>query len=374
MPRIAPRIALRSGRAALWCLRAVIGTASMAVVLTAPALAQPMPASLSQFLQQTAGFTADDMSSASRGMPVVKLLETADRREVALIGVEAIDVPRALYVERASDFPFSLREASRIGLGVFSDPAAPSDVATLALPHDDVKSLAQCRPGNCKLKLPAPSIADLRATVDLDAPSADSAASAYFGRRMIDYVTAYRARGNRALVVYDDGPDSTAAAQVWDGMLSRSPYIYRYAPTLDRYFRNYPNDQLSGAHEVIFWAEDDVPGAKPLLTVTHEVVYAPPELSGTTFIASKQLYCDHYLDGALDLLAVIDRTGATAPDSAGIYLVLLRRLHFDDLPSGGIINVKGKVIGKTRDRTLDFLRDAKKSSEQAYASKGTAPR
>lgn len=75
-----------------------------------------------------------------------------------------------------------------------------------------------------------------------------------------------------------------------------------------------------------------------------------------------------------ELLAVIDRTGATAPDSAGIYLILLRRLHFDDLPSEGIINVKGKVIGKTRDRTLDFLRDAKKSSEQAYTSQRPGPR
>jgi hypothetical protein len=111
-----------------------------------------------------------------------------------------------------------------------------------------------------------------------------------------------------------------------------------------------------------------------LLSITHEVVYAPAELTGTTFIASKQLYCDHYLDGALDLLAVVERAGATAPDSAGIYLMLLRRLHFDDLPSGGIINVKGKVIGKTRDRTLGFLRDTKKASEQAYASLRTGSR
>jgi hypothetical protein len=110
---IVPRIVPRSGRGAGRCLRTLAGAASMAVVLTAPALAQPMPASLPQFLRETVGFTADEMSSASRGVPVVKLLETSDRREVAFIGVEAIDVPRAFYVERASDFPSSLREASR---------------------------------------------------------------------------------------------------------------------------------------------------------------------------------------------------------------------------------------------------------------------
>ena len=370
---IVPRTLPRGGGAAARYLRALLSAASMMIALPALAPAQTIPASLAQFLQETAGFTAGDMSSATRGMPVVKQLQTTDRREVAFIGVQAIGVPRAFYAGRASDFPSALREPSRSAFGIFSDPAAPADVAALAVPHDDVKALAQCRPGDCKLKLPAHSITDIRATVDLDAPSADSAASAYFGQRMIGYVTAYRTRGNAALVVYDDEKDSTSAAQVWDGILSRSAYIYRYAPTLDQFFKNYPNDQLPGAHEVIFWSADNVPGIKPLISITHEVVYSPPELSGTTFIASKQLYCDHYLDGALDLLAVVDREGPTGPDSTGAYLVLLRRLHFDDLPSGGIINVKGKVIGKTRDRTLDFLRDAKKSSEQAYASKGTGP-
>jgi hypothetical protein len=370
---IMPRFPARGGRAATRHLRTLAGAALMTVALTLPASAQTMPASLSQFLQGTIGFTADEVSSATRGMPVVKQLPTTDKREVAFIGVQAIDVPRAFYVARASDFPAALREPSRAALGVFSDPAVPADVATLALPHDDVKSLAQCQPGNCKLTLPAPSITDIRATIDLGAPSADSATNAYFGRRMIQYVTAYRARGNAALVVYDDAKDSASAAQVWDGIVSRSPYIYRYAPTLDQFLRNYPKDRLPGAREVIYWSQDNVPGIKPLLSITQELVYAPAELSGTTFIASKQLYCDHYLDGALDLVALIDRSESPAPDSAGIYLVMLRRIHFDDLPSGGIINVKGKVIGKTHDRTVDFLRETKKASEQAYASQHAGP-
>jgi len=332
-----------------------------------------MPASLIQFLQETVGLKPDELSGASQGRPVVRLLETSDPREVAFIGVEGIAVPRALYVQQASDFPSSLREPSRIGLGLFSDPAVPADVATFSLPHDDVQSLAQCRPGNCKLKLPARAIVDLRATIDPTSPSADSVARAYLARRMLEYVTAYRARGNSALLVYDDASEATAAAQVWDGTLSRSPYVYRYAPTLDRFLRNYPADRPPGAQEALFWALDDLPGAKPLLTITHEIVYAPPELPGATLIASRQLYCDHYLDGALDLMAVVDQAGSLAPDSAGIYIVLLRRLHFDNLPSGGLVNVRGKVIDKMRDRTLAFLRDTKKASEQASASnRGTA--
>ncbi|HTR21282.1 MAG TPA: hypothetical protein VMH88_10545, partial [Gemmatimonadales bacterium] len=103
------------------------------------------------------------------------------------------------------------------------------------------------------------------------------------------------------------------------------------------------------------------------VTITHEVVYAPPELPGSTLIASKLLYAAHYLDGALDLTAVVDQTGDQGADAAGIYLVLLRHWHFDELPSGGLLNVRGRVIGKLRDQTTASLRDAKASSERAYA-------
>lgn len=66
-------------------------------------------------------------------------------------------------------------------------------------------------------------------------------------------------------------------------------------------------------------------------------------MPGCTLIAAKLLYADHYLDGALDLTAVVDQAGDQAAGPAGLYLVLLRRLHFDDLPSGGLMNVRGRV-------------------------------
>jgi hypothetical protein len=53
---------------------------------------------------------------------------------------------------------------------------------------------------------------------------------------------------------------------------------------------------------------------------------------------------------------------------------MLHRFRFDDLPSGEIVNVKGKVIGKMRDRALAIMRDTKKSSERAYATQHTGPR
>ncbi|HKW41083.1 MAG TPA: hypothetical protein VJN39_07535 [Gemmatimonadales bacterium] len=330
---------------------------------------QGTPARLTQFLEQTIELNRDDMGAAATGKPVVKVLATSDQREVAVFGIVSVNVPRSFYVRSVSDFSKSLRTPSRPRprFGIFSDPVAVADVAALSVPHDDVQDLARCRPGACKVKLSAAAIARLQGSLDPNSPSADSVASAYFRARMMDYITGYRARGNTALIVYDDQRAAAAAADVFNGILSRSPYMYQYAPSLERYLKDYPADRPADVSEVLFWSEDDFPSLKPTITITHEIVYAPPELPGSTLIVAKQLYADHYFDGALDLTAVVDQASDSA-HTPGIFLVLLHRLHFDDLPSGGLMNVRGKVIGKVRDETMTFLRDVKRRSEQAYAS------
>jgi hypothetical protein len=339
--------------------------------------AQGMPASLAQFLQQTAGLSSDEIKTAAAGIPVVKSLKVSDPREIAMLGVVSINVPRSFYVQRVTDFASSLHQASRTGLGIFSDPAVASDVAAVSLSQDDVKNLANCRPGDCKLKLPAQSITQLRASIDLKSPQADSVATAYVHARMVDYVTAYRARGDAALVTYDDSKDTTAAVQVWDAMLSQTPYIYQYAPELDQYLKNYPNDRPPGVREAIYWALDDLSGGQPTLTVNDEIVSESPARPHATYVMSKQLFSDHYLDGGLDLTAILDQSSDSATASAsasagatpGIYVVMLRRLHFDNLPSGGLLNIRGRVIGKLTDVTKTLLGDAKTQSEHDYAGR-----
>jgi hypothetical protein len=347
--------------------------ASLAIALAAfPAsvVAQGLPPALEHFLRESIELNADELSAVPTGRPVVKLLDTPDRLEIAVFGIVSIGVPRSFYVQRAVDFKSSLRSPLRPRFGIFSDPAVPADVASLSIPHDDVQDLRHCRPGSCQLKLSAQAIARLRASFDSAPSAADSAVTSYVRGRIIEYVTGYRARGNPALIVYVDADSAARAAEVFAAIVSRSPYMYQYAPSLERYLANYPSDRPADLSEVLFWSEEDLPSAKPTITITHEVVYAPPELPGVTLIAAKQLYADHYYDGALALTAVVDQgTG-----QAGSYVLFLRRLHFDELPSGGLINIRGKVIGKLRDATKAALSDAKTASEQAYAGTPASPR
>jgi hypothetical protein len=337
-------------------------------MLVSSGQAQGIPQSLVSFLQQSIGMTQQEISAAGKGRPFVKLLESPDR-EVAVFGMVGILVPRKFYVNQIADAPSWVPDHSLTRFGRFSDPAAASDVQGVSVSHEDLVDLKGCRPGACVMKLSDTAIGYVEANIGSGSPGADSVANTYFRRRMVEYVTAYRARGNAALLVYTDRKSASAAAEVFGGIVSRSPYMYRYAPSLQRYLENYPNDRPAGAREALFWSEDDLSGARPILSITQQVVYTPPEFLTCTLIASKQLYANHYLDGGLVLADVVDAAHASGAAPA-IYLVVLSRLHFDNLPSGGLINIRHKVSGKLKDRLAASLGVAKASSEQAYARAG----
>ena len=330
-----------------------------AVLLLSAGVASPLqgqaPAQLVTFLRQGIGLDAAQLALIERGEGVVKVLDTKDRRDVALFGIITADVARDAYVAQVRDFRNSLRSPSRTHFGILSDPASAADVQDVTISMRDVDDMKDCRPGDCVVKLPAVDMRRIHEETNWNADDIQAQLSAYARRRLVEYITDYRKRGDSALAIYDDrGRLNVHASEAFAGMLAESPYVYENVPSLGRYLAAYPRDKLAGAAEVLFWSEDAMPRLRPILSVTHLVVYTPPELPGVTLIAAKQLYANHYFEAALDVTCVIDRRG---PDGRpGSYLLVLRRYRFDNMPSGGLINIRGRAIGALRDQLLADLR------------------
>jgi hypothetical protein len=317
---------------------------------------------LAQFLRDNISLDSSQLAAVERGQAVVKVLDTKNKRDVAVFGIIAADVARDLSVNRLLDFPNSLRTPTRVQLGIFSTPATAADVQALTTDRQDVADVKDCKPGDCSIKLPASEMQRVRQAIDWSAADPEAQANEYVRRRLVEYVTEYRARGDSAMVVYDD-VGGVRASDAFDALLAQSPYVYQDVPSLYQYLARYPHGQLDGVHEVLFWSVDALKGLKPILSVTQEAVYAPPELPGVTVVAAKQIYADHYFEAGFDLLAVVDRPRSAA--TQGIYLLRLRRSRFDDLPSGPIISIRGKVVGKFRDQMRADLEREKATSEGA---------
>ena len=329
------------------------------IAATAPLLGQQTPAPLVRFLRHSIGLDSVQLAAVERGAALVKVLDTKNQRDVAVFGIITADIPRQRYVAHLRDFPSSLRAPTRPRFGVFSDPATAADVQGLVVDRQDVAEVKDCHPDDCKIKLPATDMKRLREDIDWSAADPQVQVNTYARQRMLEYVTDYRARGDTAMVVYDDR-GNVRASSAFAALLAESPYVYEYVPAFQEYLATYPRGKLDGLSEVLFWSEDRLPRLKPILSVTHLAIYAPPDLPEATFVAGKQIYADHYFEAGFDLTTVIDRqtTGATP----GISLVLLRRSRFDDLPTG-LFNIRGKVIGKLRDQMRTDLEREKTTAE-----------
>ena len=325
----------------------------IALAAQAPVQGQGAPPKLTAFLRQRVGLDSAQLAAIERGETVVKELKTSNSRDVALFGIAVVDMSRQAFVARAADFSSSLSAPTR-RFGIYHDPATAADVAAATMPADDLDEMEKCRPGDCKIKMPAADMQRLQSEIDWSSPNAQNQVSAYLRQRLVQYATDYRARGDSALVVYDD-KGAVHASDAFGALLAQSPYIYEEVSSLGQYLAGYPRASLDGAREVLYWKQDSLPGMRPLLSVDHLVLYTPPETPGATLIADKQLYASHYFEAAFYITAVVERSGSSA------YLVVLRRYRFDKLP--GFV-VRGKVVGKMRDQLRSELDRQQEISKQ----------
>lgn len=330
------------------------------VLLAAPIRTQRQQAALTSYLKNRIGLDAAQLATVENGQAVVKLLDAPSQRDLAVFGIIQVDVPREFYIERLQDFPSSLRTPNRHGFGIFHTPARANDVAGVTITHQDIAELKDCRPNACKSKMPGADMQRLRTEVNWAADDPSLQVNAYVRQRLVEYVTAYRAHGDSALVTYDDR-GGVRANDAFATLLTQSPYLFQDVPSLRSYLAAYPRGKIDDARDVIFWADDRAPRLRPTLSVMHLVVFAPPEYPTTTVVAAKQIYVNHYLEAAFDVTAVVDRRSAAG--QVGVYLIVLHRFRLDAQPDAKVRRI---LVKELRDQVESDLQRQREVSEQAF--------
>ena len=331
-------------------MRALARPLTLVALLALPALARAQTsADLDRFFR-SAGLTPQEVRRAMSGEPVVHDLVSKDRNEVAIIGIIGSAAKFESARAQLRDVRGWLaRGNGRAAQGLFSTPAMPSDAAMLRVDKSDLDAFRSCKPGDCNIKLPASSMQEFRAALDWSRPTVGSDAEALVRARLARYTNEYRRLGTAAVVEYADTPTPTAAGDVFARLLADSPYLLEYVPALQRHLRDYPQGTLAGGADAMVWAVDRLPSLRPITSLVHAAYYETPD-APLALLGEKQLYASHYFDGAFLLTTLVPR-----PDGAGSMLIVIRRLHFDNLPSGGLLNIRGRVVGKLKDALADEL-------------------
>lgn len=339
------------------------------LITTGEASAQAGRTSLNEFLSHAVVLTAADSARLTHGDVVVRIPRTGNERDVAVVGAVQVDVPRAFFSDRQRDFSRALRTPTRTQVQRFSQPAVAQDVQALTLNDDDLKELRTCKPNDCNFKLPAADMEHVRAMIEQSAPDARERVAVYMRDRMAQYVTDYRARGNAAMVVFDDR-GTVQSSEAFDAMLHDSSYVFSVVPSLAEYLLGYPRRPLPDALDVIFWSRDEMPKLRPVVRITHQVIYSPADVPDVTLVAAKQIYANHYFEAGLEVLGAADRaTPSSTTATPGIILIAVRRYRFDHLPSGGVLNIRSRAINGLRDNLVADLTRLKRESESAWTAR-----
>lgn len=298
-------------------------------------------AELQNYFRDSIGLSQDQIADISSGKAVAKVLKSRTPAEIFVFGAVYIKAAPESYAKLATDFDRLRKLPEYLAVGKFNDPPRAADLEGFTFDAEDIKSLKECKPGNCEVQIPAEAIENVHQSIDWSAPEPEleRQVNQQLHERVIEGLLAYRRDGNQALGVYVDKENPTDVPRQFEYMLSYSQVLPKYLPEFHRYLLAYPSAKPENVSDMFYWAKVKF-GLKPTLRVVHVVTLRGQSANEPAYaIAEKQLYSSHYFETALDLTFCV--RGTDNPKQTGFYLIKVMGSE-----QAGLTGVKGSMVRK----------------------------
>ncbi len=281
-------------------------------------------------LRDKAAFAEADFNALARGQSVVKLLPVQDKREVAVCGLVNMQTQPDEFLQSFRETLTSKNNAAVIDTGTFSATPNIDDLQNLNFENRDIEDLKDCVVGDCKLKLSAAMIDRLHREVDFNAPGFRLQAVRLLKEILLDYVRDYQARGDVALIEYNDKPDTVRLSAEQRDLMTAASSINGVLSELPLGTKGSPNPAQSNVESMIVWQKIKF-GLKPVFAINHIMIYRLDQKTGPQIvILTKQIYASHYFNSSLATTVFGNLTGASG-DSYLFYQNRSRADGFDGL-------------------------------------------
>jgi len=332
----------------------------LACLAASGVMAQDSGASSAEFqkaLAQKVAFAETDFTALQLNQPVVRSIPTSDKAEIAVSGLVNI---RAAADEFLRSYRESMTRKSNgaiLEIGAFGVQPSLADLETLTLEPRDIEDLKECVVGECQIKLSAAMIERFRKEIDWNAADCAARVTSLFRQMLFEYVRDYRARGEAALIEYNDKRDQVSLADEQRALDAAPSYVNEFI-----------NDSKTGLQlieEALVWSKIKF-GLKPVIAINHIRIYKRnSDVGPQVLISSKQIYANHYFNASLALTAFV-----RVPE--GAYLVYENRSRADGLegPFGKI--KRGVVEKKAVEGLRAILEQSKASLEGSTVAASTA--
>lgn len=322
--------------------------------------AQQPFAEFQKVLRDKAAFGDGDFMDLDQGETVIKILPTHERREIALCGMLRLRAPAEMFLQSFRENMTRKSNQAILEIGSFRNPPLLDDLQTLTIDDRDVEDLRECVVGDCRVKLSAIMIERLQKDVDWAAGDYRLQVTRLLKQMLLDYVRDYLARGDTALIRYDDKSKGIRVADEQQELMAASSYN-----SLAENPNRSSKPEMDVVENAIVWSKIKF-GLKPVIAINHIVVYRRPQNTGPQIlIVSKQIYANHYFDSSLALTAFLSVPGPS-PKS---YLFYENRSRADGL-AGAFGKIKRGII---EDKAAGSLKSVLQQTQLSLEARALNP-
>lgn len=308
-------------------------------------------AQLQTYFKKNIGLKKGQVDQIVEGKPVTKEIKSRTPADIIVFGAVYINAAPEAYIRLSNDFERLRMLPIYQRIAKFSYPVVLSDLDGFSFGAEDIQELKSCKPGDCKIQLPAQSMEAYQKSINWDTPDVQERINQLLRQRTSERVQAYQREGNRALITYDDKDEPVNTGKQFESILRYAQLLPSNLPEFHRYLLAYPNARPANIRDMFYWANETF-GLRPTLRVIHVITMQSQVRNEPAYaIAEKQLYASHYFQTALNLCFLVRDPDSSKPAS----FYLLRAMGSTQ---AGLTGFKGSIIRRKAVKQADsFLRE-----------------
>ncbi len=293
-------------------------------LLASPARAQTAG---ERFLRDVAGVSGAEVARLADGTPLVKTVDSGDRRELTQVYIIRVRAPVRFILDQIQERHLLVDDAAgNEARGFFSDPPTEGDLGDLTFPRGEIRDLERCRPRECELKLPIGSAERAHRSVDWNARTAEDDANRFLREMLLETLRAYADRGDAAGLAYEDKEEPLVVEKGFERLFDDARRLRELDVPFYDHLRGFPESRAPEVEDAFSWTVEDL-GLKSLVSLNHIAITEHSAVPGTALIGIKRFYSSHYFQAGLKIITLSPASGdAGAPDT---YVTVLAYFRFD---------------------------------------------
>ena len=299
----------------------------------------------------TLDLSSADLELIAARKAVVHAISSSNPKEIAGMGIILADASPGAFIDSYRTLAVFRNSPRILQLGAFGATPKPADLDGLVIDREDLNALGKAKAGDSEIKLSEAEISRLQAVAARAKGSVAETRerlSEEYKKILFERAAAYSKGGPAGMPGYSDKETSINAGESMVALATEESRDGRDCEHVRRFLEGSPTGDAADS-SFLYWAKERFGELKSVVNILHVYIHKEGD---RFFIASKQVYSNHYTEAALSVAEFIPFTDSSGQPHTIIAYTL--RLQTDML--GGSLGFVKKHMAAPR--ILGTLRES----------------